>query len=147
MTTAEWVERSTAELRAGNRFGLLLLLGPAGLYAALTIANTLLMGSLQRRHEFVTTRLLGATPAQVRRTVLWESALVAAVALTLGAAISIAVGLLLRHAMAGPGTPMTVPWLTLAGIAAGSLAIAVVAALVPTGVMLRGTRPADAIAD
>ncbi|HZO67141.1 MAG TPA: FtsX-like permease family protein [Kribbellaceae bacterium] len=147
VTTAEWVERSTAELRAGNRFGLLLLLGPAGLYAALTIANTLLMGSLQRRHEFVTTRLLGATPAQIRRTVLCESALVAAVALTLSAAISVAVGLLVRHAMAGPGTPMTVPWLSLAGIAAGCLAIAVVAALVPTAVMLRGTRPADAVAD
>ncbi len=145
LTAATWLERNNAELRAGNRFGLLLLLGPAGLYAALAIANTLLMGSLQRRHEYVTTRLLGATPAQVRRTVLWESALVAAVALTLGTVVSGVVGALVRHAMAGPGTPVTMPWLSLAGIAAGCLGIAVLAALVPTAVMLRTTRPADAV--
>jgi putative ABC transport system permease protein len=144
LTAAAWLERNDAELRAGNRFGLLLLLGPAGLYSALAIANTLLMGSLQRRHEYVTTRLLGATPAQVRRTVLWESGLVAAVALTLGAVVSTVVGVLIRHAMAGPDTPVTMPWLSLAGIAAGCAGIAVVAALVPTAVMLRNTRPADA---
>jgi putative ABC transport system permease protein len=145
----EWIAQTNDELRKGNQFGLLLMLGPAGLYAALTIANTLLMGSLQRRREHVTTRLLGLTGAQVRRTVLWEAGLVAAVALTLGAAISTIVGLLIRHAMLADldAATTTVQWGTLAGIGIGSLVIAVVAALVPTTVLLRSTRPADAIGD
>jgi putative ABC transport system permease protein len=145
----DWITRTNDELRKGNQLGLLILLGPAGLYAALTIANTLLMGSLQRRREYVTTRLLGVTGAQVRRTVLWEAGLVAAVALTLGAAISTVVGLLIRHAMLDQfdGATTTVQWGLLAGIGIGSLAIAVVAALAPTAVLLRSTRPADAVGD
>jgi putative ABC transport system permease protein len=145
----DWIAQTNDELRKGNQLGLLILLGPAGLYAALTIANTLLMGSLQRRREYVTTRLLGVTGAQVRRTVLWEAGLVAAVALTLGAVVSTIVGLLIRHAMlAGFDRPATtVQWGLLAAIGIGSLAIAVVAALAPTAVLLRSTRPADAVAE
>ena len=146
---ASWIESSNEELRAGNQLGLLILLGPAGLYAALAIVNTLLMGSLQRRREYVTTRLLGATAAQVRRTVLWEAALVALVALSLATAVSVGVGLPVRQAMTAglPDVPMTIQWGLLAAIAAGSLLIAVLAALVPTAVVLRGTRPADAVGD
>ena len=109
---AEWEDEQGDGVRKGNQFGLILLLGPAALYSAIAIANTLLMGSLQRRHEFVTSRLLGATPAQIRRMVLWESSLVGAVALSLGTAITVTVGILLRHAMTAGLTdvPMTVPW-------------------------------------
>lgn len=148
-TVAEWAADSNAELRKGNQLGLLILLGPAGFYSALTIANTLLMGSLQRRREYITTRLLGATSAQVRRTVLWEAGLVATVALTLGAVVTTVVGLLVRSALTSgqPDVETTVPWLTLAGITVGSLAIAVLAAVLPTSAMLRRTRPADAVAD
>jgi putative ABC transport system permease protein len=149
MVADEWFAHTNADLRKDNQFGLLVMLGPAGLYAALTIANTLLMGTLQRRREYITTRLLGATAGQVRRTVLLEAALVAAVALSLGAVISATVGLLIRRAMLS-GTAdfgLSMPWLTLAGIGAGSLVIAILAALVPTTVMLRSTRPADAVGD
>lgn len=145
---ADWLAQRDDQLRDGNKLGLLILIGPAGLYAAIAIANTLLMGSLSRRHEFVTARLLGATPAQVRRMVLWESTVVGCVALTLGTAITATVGLLIHHAMtAGLDAGRTVPWLMFGAIGVTCLLVAVGAALAPTAYVLRNARPADAVGD
>lgn len=144
---AEWQQAEGEGLRKGNQLGLILLLGPAALYSAIAIANTLLMGSLQRRHEFVTSRLLGATPAQIRRMVLWESSLVSAVALSLGTVITVTVGLLIRHAMSVGLTdvPVTVPWGTLLSIGAVCVVLAIGAALLPTAVILRDSQPSAAL--
>jgi putative ABC transport system permease protein len=143
----EWEAEQATALREGNRFGLILLLGPAALYSAIAIANTLLMGSLQRRHEFITSRLLGATPAQIRRMVLWESSLVGAVALSLGTAITVTVGILIRNAMTDGLTdvPVTVPWGVLLGIAGVCLTLAVGSALAPTTYILRRSQPSAAV--
>ncbi|WP_020388303.1 FtsX-like permease family protein [Kribbella catacumbae] len=143
----EWEQAQSEGMRKANQLGLILLLGPAALYSAIAIANILLMGSLQRRHEFVTARLLGATPAQIRRMVLWESSLVGAVALSLGTAITLTVGLLIRHAMTVGLTdvPITVPWVTLLSIGTICLLLAIGAALLPTAVILRHTRPSAAL--
>ncbi|NEA32596.1 FtsX-like permease family protein [Streptomyces sp. SID13031] len=143
----EWEKAQGEGVRTSNQGGLILLLGPAALYSAIAIANTLLMGSLQRRHEFVTSRLLGATPAQIRRMVLWESSLVGAVALSLGTAITVTVGLLIRRAMTADlsDVPATVPWVTLLGIGAVCLTLAVGAALLPTAVILRRSQPSAAV--
>ncbi len=145
----EWEEQQAEGLRKGNQLGLVMLLGPAAIYSGIAIANTLLMGSLQRRHEFVTSRLLGATPAQIRRMVLWESSLVGATALTLGAVTTVTVGILLRHAMTEglQNVPITIPWAPLLGIAALCLVLAVGAASAPTAYILRRTSPADAVGD
>ena len=144
---ADWEAEQADGVRQGNQFGLILLLGPAALYSAIAIANTLLMGSLQRRHEFVTSRLLGATPAQIRRMVLWESSLVGAVALTLGTAITVTVGILIRHAMTSgvADVPVTVPWAILLGIAGICLGLAVGSALAPTTYILRRSQPSAAV--
>jgi putative ABC transport system permease protein len=141
----DWEADQAAGVRKGNQLGLILLLGPAGLYSTIAIANTLLMGSLQRRHEFITSRLLGATPAQIRRMVLWESSLVGAVALSLGTAITVTVGILIRHAMnAGlADVPFTVPWGVLLGIGGLCLILAVGSALAPTTYILRRSQPAS----
>jgi putative ABC transport system permease protein len=143
----DWEAEQADGVRKGNQFGLILLLGPAALYSAIAIANTLLMGSLQRRHEFVTSRLLGATPAQIRRMVLWESSLVGAVALTLGTAITVTVGILIRHAMTSgvADVPVTVPWAILLGIAGICLGLAVGSALAPTTYILRRSQPSAAV--
>ena len=143
----EWERQQDDGVRKSNQLGLIMLIGPAALYSGIAIANTLLMGSLQRRHEFVTSRLLGATPAQIRRMVLWESTLVGAVALTLGTAITVTAAVLLRHAMTVgmSQVPMTVPWVTLLGIAAVCLVLAVGSALVPTGFILRRSHPSGAV--
>jgi putative ABC transport system permease protein len=144
---AEWEAELATGLREGNRFGLIMLLGPAALYSAIAIANTLLMGSLQRRHEFITARLLGATPAQIRRMVLWESSLVGAVALTLGTAITVTVGILIRYAMTDglADVPVTVPWGVLLGIGGVCLTLAVGSALAPTTYILRRSQPSAAM--
>jgi putative ABC transport system permease protein len=144
--TAEWIKQTNDEMRDGLRFGLILMLGPGALYAGIAIANTLLMGVLQRRHEFATTRLLGVTPSQIRRMVLAESGLVGLIALSLGTGITVLVGGLIRWAMTSglPSAPVTVPWPVLGGIAAVCLVIAVGAALAPTAYILRTVRPADA---
>lgn len=144
---AEWEAGQAEGIRAGNQFGLILLVGPAGLYSAIAIVNILLMGSLQRRHEFVTSRLLGATPAQLRRMVLWESSLVGAVALTLGTAISVTVGVLIRRAVTSgvADVPLTVPWALLLGIGGLCLTLAVGSALAPTTFILRRSQPSAAV--
>jgi len=143
----EWEKAQSEGVREGNQLGLILLLGPAALYSGIAIANTLLMGSLQRRHEFVTSRLLGATPAQIRRMVLWESSLVGAVALSLGTVITLTVGLLIRHAMTVGLTdvPITVPWVTLLSIGTVCLLLAIGSALAPTSFILRRSHPSGAV--
>jgi putative ABC transport system permease protein len=143
---AIWEAEQGQGVRDGNQLGLVLLLGPAALYSAIAIVNTLLMGSLQRGREFVTSRLLGATPAQIRRMVLWESTLVGAVALSLGTVITVTVGALIRHAMSEGLTdvPTTVPWATLLGIGVICLILTAGSALAPTAFILRNSHPSAA---
>ena len=141
-----WLAATDAELRRNNTFALWVLLGPSGFYAALAIANTLLMGSLQRHREFVATRLIGATERQIRKVVLWESALVTATSLTMGAIISATVAVLVGRSL-GSGLesmPIDVPWLGLGAIGATCLVIATVAAVAPTAFMLRRVHPSQA---
>jgi putative ABC transport system permease protein len=143
---ADWIAATDADLRTSNTFALWVLLGPSGFYAALAIANTLLMGSLQRHREFVATRLIGATERQVRKVVLWESALVTATSLTMGAIISTTVAVLVGHALSSDvaSMPIDIPWLGLGTIGATCLAIATVAAVAPTRFMLRKVHPSQA---
>jgi putative ABC transport system permease protein len=141
-----WLAGVDADLRKNNSFALWVLLGPSGFYAALAIANTLLMGSLQRHREFVATRLIGATERQVRKMVLWESALVTAASLAMGAIISATVAILVGRSLSSglESMPIDVPWLGLGLIGATCLVIATVAAVAPTTFMLRRVHPSQA---
>ncbi|MFD1827017.1 MULTISPECIES: FtsX-like permease family protein [Mumia] len=145
-TAGSWIDQRDAEQRHMNQIAILVLLGPAGVYSAIAIANTLLMGSLQRRHEFVTTRLIGATTRQVRRMVLWESALVSAAALLLGALTMAGIGALMHASLSErlPDMAATVPWGSLLVIGAACAVTAIGAALAPTRFMLRRTSPSEA---
>ncbi|MEI2713873.1 MAG: ABC transporter permease [Nocardioides sp.] len=66
-TKAAWIDAADKEIRRNNQLSLWVLLGPAGIYAAMAIANTLLMGSIRRRRELVSTTLIGATKQQRAR--------------------------------------------------------------------------------
>jgi putative ABC transport system permease protein len=57
----------------------------------LGIANTVLMGVMERRHEFGVMLALGTRPAQVARTVLYEALLLGLGAIVLGGAIGVGV--------------------------------------------------------
>ncbi|WP_456697884.1 FtsX-like permease family protein [Aeromicrobium sp. P5_D10] len=141
-----WIDATDAEMRRNNTLSMWVVLGPGGFYAALAIANTLLMASLQRRPEFVATRLIGATERQVRQIVLCEAALVTLASLALGAAITATVGVLIRSSLRDglDRMPVHVPWAGLGAIGGTCLVIATVAAVVPTAFMLRRVHPSQA---
>jgi putative ABC transport system permease protein len=120
------------------------LLGPASAYAAIAIVNAVLIGVSQRVPQMRTARLLGATPAQVRRALAWEAGLVGGAALVAGAATTLLVGWLIAQAImrdTGAAT-LTVPWLELAGVV-GSCGVLVLAAAGAGALAAAPTRPMD----
>lgn len=131
LPAGRWIEEVDARTRAANEIGLWVLLGPSGLYAGIAIVNAVLIGVTQRRRQFRTIALLGATDAQLRRMAVWEAGLVGSAALLVGSAITVFVGWLVRHATTRdvPDVGMTVPVLPLAAILATCAGLAVLAAL------------------
>lgn len=127
LTGDAWIDQVDAQTRANNRIGLWVLLGPAGLYAAIAIVNAVLIGVAQRRTQLRTVALLGATGDQLRRTALWEAGLVGAAALLVGGAITGFVGWLIAYAITRDvsGVALSVPWLPLGsiGVVCGGLAL------------------------
>src|SRR4029078_3455806 len=66
LTADAWIDEMDQQTRANNNLGLWILLGPAGLYAAIAIVNSVLVGASQRRAQLRTVALLGATREQLR---------------------------------------------------------------------------------
>ncbi|MFS3127391.1 FtsX-like permease family protein [Nocardioides sp. Bht2] len=131
----DWIAAQDDAMRSQNAVGLWAVLGPTGVYSALAIANTLLLGSVQRRREFAALRLVGATADQVRRLVVLEALIVSGAALLLGALITGVTGWLLRAPMTEglDEVALTVPWGAFAGIAGVCAGVAVVAAVAGSG--------------
>ena len=141
LTADAWIDETDEQTRAGNELGLWVLLGPAGLYAAIAIVNSVLVGASQRRAQLRTVALLGATREQLRRMALWEAGLVGGAALLVGGAVTALVGWTVRAATTADvgDQPFTVPWLPLTGIVATCVGLTMVAALVGSR---RAVRPA-----
>ena len=59
LTADAWIDEVDQQTRAANNLGLWVLLGPAGLYAAIAIVNSVLVGASQRRAQLRTIALLG----------------------------------------------------------------------------------------
>ncbi|TXL62772.1 FtsX-like permease family protein [Aeromicrobium terrae] len=135
-TADDWIDDVTAQTRRANNLGLVILLGPAGFYAAIAMVNATLIGATQRRRQHRVLALLGATREQLRRVALWQAALVTGAGLVIGGLTTVLMGILVRRAisadLAGTGVDpgMTIPWLPLAAIAltCGALAAAAGAA-------------------
>ncbi|MEU0269118.1 FtsX-like permease family protein [Nocardioides sp. NPDC006303] len=143
-TGEEWVGAVSAEAREMNTVVLWVMLGPAGIYAAIAAVNAVLIGASQRRRQTATARLVGATPAQVRRTALWETVFTGAGALLVGGAATGFTGWLLRQAVVRdvPGAPLTFPWQALSGITAACVVV-LLAAAVAGAYALRGGEATD----
>ncbi|MFL6075091.1 MAG: FtsX-like permease family protein [Mycobacteriales bacterium] len=116
-----------------------LILGIATVYTSISIANTLIMATADRRGEFAALRLAGATPRQVLRFVAAEAATVVLIGGVLGLGIAAVVLLALSGALPdrGGGVAFTMPWSVLGAIAAGCLVLAVVASVLPARAALR----------
>lgn len=59
--------------------------------AVFGVANTMLIGTFERRHEFAVVRALGTTPGGVGRTVVYEGIILGSVALVAGALLTVPV--------------------------------------------------------
>jgi putative ABC transport system permease protein len=138
----DWIDAAAAQTRRGNNVGLTVLLGPAGLYAAIAMVNATLIGASHRRRQRDLVQLLGATPEQVRRSALWQAVLVCGTGLLLGGATTGLLGWLVRRAVTADvaDVPITIPWLPLLGIAVTCLLLTVAAAAAG----MRGLRPKPA---
>ena len=127
-----WIGDVEEQTRKANDLALWVLLGPAALYAGISIVNTVLIGSSQRRRERRTLALLGATVEQRRRAAVWEAGLVGAAALLVGGAVVGLVGWMTATAITGDvaGVSLTVPWLSLAAVGGTCLGLTLLAAYV-----------------
>lgn len=141
----DWIDAAAARTRQANNLGLTVLLGPAGLYAAIAIVNATLIGASHRRRQRDLVQFLGATPDQVRRSAVWQATLVCGTGLLLGGATTVLLGWLVRRAVTADvaDVPMTVPWLPLLGIAVTCLLLTVAAAAVG----MRSRKPSTVAAD
>ncbi|MGC5032574.1 FtsX-like permease family protein [Micromonospora sp. DT229] len=132
LDSGDWIDATTAQSRQANNLSLTILLGPAGLYAAIAIVNATLIGGSQRRRQRDLVQFLGATPDQVRRAASWQAVLVCGTGLLLGGATTVLLGWLVRRAitadLVGIAVPITIPWLPLLGIGVTCLLLTVAAA-------------------
>jgi putative ABC transport system permease protein len=106
-----------------------------GVVAALGVVTSLLISVLQRRRELGLLRAVGATRAQVLRSVLVEAALMGFLGTVFGLALGIPIEWYMVRIViweeAGFLFPIVVPWLPALGVAAISLVVATLAGLWP----------------
>ena len=112
-------------------------------YALLAAANTLIMAALARRRELSLLRLVGVTRGQVKRMVHAEQAGLLGVALVIGTVIAAVTLSAVVNAISGERIPY-VPALGAAAIIGGTIALALVATMLPIGRVLR-TPPVEGI--
>lgn len=113
------------------------LIGSSAIIAAVGVINSLSLSVLQRRRELGLLRALGFSSRQVRAMILAESAQLTVAAVVTGLVLGTGYGWIGAQALLGsiPGGGLLVPslpWPFLAGVAAASALLAVVAAVAPT---------------
>ncbi len=144
-----------AEPRQPNKVSVLRSIGPiAGALAVTTlvlvVATTsfaLVTATRKRRGELAVLRTLGLRPAEVRRAVGWQSAVVIGGALAIGVPLGIVGGRLVWRAIADANRTVPVvdvPYLLLAGGAVALVVVALLGALPPAR-RAAAARPADAL--
>jgi putative ABC transport system permease protein len=111
-------------------------------FTSIAVVTTLIMIALRRGRELALLRLTGATPRQVRSMARWEAALILAIGLSVGLAITATALLPLSHAY-NVGLPY-VSARQFAAIIGGSALLAILALSLPTRHALHA-RPIEAI--
>lgn len=119
-----------------------LLVGMILAYTAISVVNTLVLATAQRRWEFALLRLTGFTRGQVLRMMTMEGVLVAVIGIALGTAVSITTLVPFSVAASDSVTPSGPPWIYLAVIGTAAV-LTLTATLLPTWQALR-SHPAAA---
>jgi putative ABC transport system permease protein len=139
-TIAEWAEGRGEAQQRGNTGIFAVLMGLAGVYAAVAVVNAIVMASSDRRREFALARMAGLTRAQVIAVALLESMTVVVIGVFLGCVVAAA-------ALAGIATGtadtygvvvVAIPWRLLGLILGGSL---LVVGATAAGTAWTATRP------
>lgn len=136
---AEWHAIGAAANDRLQNLAMLVLVGPAALFTLVAVANTIVMAYSRRGREVAGMTLLGVSRAQIRITVMLEALLVTGLAIAV-AALFVTAGLAgYRNALRGGflATALQVPWRVVGGVAAGCVAVAVIASLLAAGRQLR----------
>ncbi|WP_405635677.1 ABC transporter permease [Streptomyces sp. NBC_00056] len=140
-TAAAWLDATHPRVKPQTRHGMLLLLGIALTYTAISLAGTQLMSASVRDGELRALRRAGATRAQVRLMLAGEALVAVAAGTALGLAVTAlnlgglaaALGLLTPESGAGAGAGaglqagVVVPW-GVVGSAVGVCAVVAVGA-------------------
>ncbi|MFB7945592.1 FtsX-like permease family protein [Kitasatospora phosalacinea] len=134
---------AAAAAAAGDRTGAqvgYVSLGLVVAFVAIAVLNTLAMGIADRRREFASLALIGATRRQIRRMLGWETAAAVVLATALGLAVAFTVlstyaeGI--TRGTAGPAAPLP----SLALVLLGTTALAALGTWLPARTALRGLR-------
>ena len=129
-TTQEYRDEIGAQLDQ-SVYMLYALLAMSVVISLFGIANSLFLSIHERTREFGLLRAIGATRAQVRRVVRYESVITAVIGGLLGIAIGLLFGYLMTAALADLGLAFSVPVAQLAGFLVLAIAVGVLAAIVP----------------
>ncbi|MEU5594196.1 ABC transporter permease [Streptomyces sp. NPDC020298] len=139
LTKEQWLRATYPGTDRTTRLGLLLVLGIALLCTAVSVANTAVMATTDRRHDLAVLRLTGATRAQALRLVAAEALTVAALGALLGLLVTAlnlwGLGAAL-HLLSAPAA-VRLPWTALATTASACALLAVTASVVPAALALR----------
>ncbi|MGK5639885.1 FtsX-like permease family protein [Streptomyces sp. URMC 126] len=141
LTKEAWVRAASPGTERTTRAGLFLVLGIALVYTGISLAGTIVVATSDRVRELAVLRLAGATRGQVLRLVGAEALTVVLVGGVLGALVAgfDLAGMWGALALLSVGTPVGMPWGTLATVTGVCAVLAVVPAVVAAGVCLRGS--------
>ncbi|MGH2717157.1 MAG: ABC transporter permease [Actinomycetota bacterium] len=130
----------------GQALDLPLLLGiVVAIFGAATLTHLLLVSLSRRRSEMAVLKSLGFVQGQVAGAVLWQAGAAAVVAVAVGIPLGVAAGRVawqLFASQAGVVPSAVVPLPAVALIAGGSIAVALVVALLPAWLAARTVTPA-----
>ncbi|MET7799587.1 FtsX-like permease family protein [Streptomyces decoyicus] len=132
--TTDWFADSTSDQDRLNDLVLLVLIGPASVYALIAVAGTLVMSYSRRGREIAGMRMVGVSEEQLRRMALWETLTTTLVGAGI-AAVVIALGLWAYQGAlkAAYGTvDISVPWAVLISLVAACLVVAIAVAVSAT---------------
>ncbi|WP_328330147.1 FtsX-like permease family protein [Kribbella sp. NBC_00382] len=124
-TVADWAESRGEAQQRGNTAIFAVLMGLAGVYAAVAVVNAIVMAAAERRREFALARMAGLTRAQVVLVALVESLTVVFIGVLLGCIVAAAAlaGIATGTASTYGVVVVAIPWRLLALILGSSLIV------------------------
>ncbi|MGW0366584.1 FtsX-like permease family protein [Streptomyces sp. NPDC002990] len=134
-----WFQHAATDQDRLNQLVLLVLTGPASLYALIAVASTLVMSYSRRGREIAGMRMVGVSTGQLRRMAWWETLGTTLVGVAIAAAVVALGARAYRGALTvfGGEAPLSVPWALLGTLAGACLLVGVVVSLSAVGRLVR----------